>query len=46
MSDIEKLRDQIDKITLEIMRLLKARVDLAKEIGGIKNNLGLGVTNE
>ena len=46
MSDIEKLRDQIDKITLEIIRLLKARVELVKEIGSIKNNLGLGITNE
>lgn len=46
MSDIDKLRDQIDKITLEIIRLLKARVDLVKEIGSIKNNLGLGITNE
>ncbi|MBI3842278.1 MAG: aminotransferase class I/II-fold pyridoxal phosphate-dependent enzyme [Thaumarchaeota archaeon] len=46
MSDIDKLRDQIDKITLEIIRLLKARVELVKEIGSIKNNLGLGITNE
>ena len=46
MSDIDKLRDQIDKITLEMIRLLKERVEVAKQIGSLKNNLGLGVTNE
>lgn len=46
MSDIDKLRDQIDKITFEMLRLLKNRVDIAKEIGSLKNNLGLGITNE
>ena len=46
MSDIEKLRDKIDKITFDMLRLLKERNDIAKEIGGLKNNLGLGVTNE
>jgi aspartate aminotransferase len=46
MSDINKLRDQIDRITFEILRLLKERNDVAKEIGNLKNNLGIGVTNE
>ena len=46
MSDIDKLRDKIDKITLDILKLLKERNDIAKEIGGLKNNLRLGVTNE
>jgi len=46
MSDIEKLRDKIDKITFDMIRLLKERNDVAKEIGSLKNNLGLGVTNE
>lgn len=46
MSDIEKLRDKIDKITFDMLRLLKDRNDIAKEIGSLKNNLGLGVTNE
>jgi len=46
MSDIDKLRDKIDKITFDMLRLLKERNDTAKEIGGLKNNLGLGVTNE
>ncbi|MHB8602285.1 MAG: aminotransferase class I/II-fold pyridoxal phosphate-dependent enzyme [Nitrosotalea sp.] len=46
MSDINKLRDKIDKITFDILRLLKERNDVAKEIGNLKNNLGIGVTNE
>jgi aspartate aminotransferase len=46
MSDINKLRDKIDKITFDILRLLKERNDSAKEIGNLKSNLGIGVTNE
>src|SRR5256885_8289846 len=46
MSDIEKLRDKINKITFDMIRLLKERNDVAREIGSLKNNLGLGVTNE
>ncbi len=46
MSDINKLRDRIDKITFDILKLLKERNDTAKEIGNLKNNLGIGVTNE
>ncbi|MGI0009294.1 MAG: aminotransferase class I/II-fold pyridoxal phosphate-dependent enzyme [Nitrosopumilaceae archaeon] len=46
MSDIDKLRDQMDKITLEMIRLLKERVEISKEIGNIKNNLHLSITNE
>ena len=46
MSDIDKLRDKIDKITFDIIKLLKERNDIAKEIGSLKDNLRLGVTNE
>jgi len=46
MSDIEKLRDKINKITFDMIRLLKERNDVAREIGSLKNNLGLAVTNE
>jgi aspartate aminotransferase len=46
MSDIDKLRDQMDKITLEMIRLLKDRVDISKQIGNLKNNLHLSITNE
>ena len=46
MSDIDKLRDQMDKITLDMIRLLKERVIISKEIGNIKNNLHLNITSE
>jgi aspartate aminotransferase len=46
MSDINKLRDKIDKITFDILKLLKERNNVAKEIGNLKNNLGIGITNE
>ncbi len=46
MSDIDKLRDKIDKITFDILRLYKERNDIAKEIGSLKNNMGLSITNE
>jgi len=46
MSDINNLRDKIDKITFDILKLLKERNDIAKEIGNLKINLGKGVTDE
>ncbi len=46
MSDIENLRDKMDEITLEMIQLLKKRTDIAKEIGSIKKDLGLSVTDE
>jgi len=46
MSDINKLRDKIDKITFDILKLIKERNEVAKEIGNLKNHLGIGVTNE
>ena len=46
MSDIENLRDKMDEITLEMIQLLKKRTDIAKEIGNIKKDLGLGITDE
>jgi len=46
MSDIDKLRDQMDKITLDMIRLLKERAEISKQIGNLKNNLHLNITNE
>jgi len=46
MSNINNLRDKIDKITFDILKLLKERNDVVKEIGNLKNNLGIGVTDE
>ena len=46
MSEIDKLRDQMDKITLDMIRLLKERIEISKQIGDLKNNLHLNITNE
>ena len=46
MSDINDLRNRMDEVTLEIIKLLKTRTDIAKEIGEIKKNIGKGVTDE
>ena len=46
MSDIEQLRNKMDEVTLEMIRLLKTRTNIAKEIGEIKRSLGKGVTDE
>jgi aspartate aminotransferase len=36
----------MDKITLEMIRLLKDRAEISKQIGSLKNNLHLSITNE
>ena len=46
MSDIEQLRNKMDEVTLEMIRLLKTRTNIAKEIGEIKKSLGKGITDE
>ena len=46
MSDINDLRNQMDEVTLEMIKLLKTRTDIAKEIGEIKKNMGKGITDE
>ena len=46
MSDIDQLRNKIDEITLEMVKLLKNRLDIAKEIGAIKKDHGLNITDE
>ena len=46
MSDIDNLRNKIDEITLEMIKLLNSRIDIAKEIGEIKKNIGKGITDE
>ncbi len=46
MPEINDLRNKMDEITLEMVKLLKTRTDIAKEIGEIKKNLGKGVTDE
>lgn len=46
MENIEQLRNKIDDITLQMLRLLKERTDAARQIGELKKSSGLGVTDE
>ena len=46
MSDIEEHRKKIEEITLEMIKLLKTRTDIAKQIGHAKASLGMTVTDE
>ena len=46
MSDINELRNKMDEITLEMIRLLKTRTEVAKEIGEVKKSIGKGITDE
>jgi aspartate aminotransferase len=46
MSDIEELRNEMEKITADMLKLLKIRTGIAKEIGNLKNEQGLTVTDE
>jgi len=46
MSDIEKLRSEMEKITADMLKLLKTRTDIARKIGNLKNEQGLTVTDE
>ena len=46
MTDIEHLRNQMEEITLEMVKLLKKRTEIAKEIGQVKKSLGISITDE
>lgn len=46
MSDINELRNRMDEVTLEMVKLLKTRTEIAKEIGEVKKNIGKGITDE
>ena len=46
MSDINELRSKMDEITIEMIKMLKERTRIAKEIGEIKKNTGKLVTDE
>jgi len=46
MSDINELRNRMDEVTLEMIKLLKTRTGIAKEIGEVKKNIGKGITDE
>jgi len=46
MADINELRNRMDEITIEMIRMLKTRINISKEIGEIKKNTGKGITDE
>ncbi|MBI5697915.1 MAG: aminotransferase class I/II-fold pyridoxal phosphate-dependent enzyme, partial [Thaumarchaeota archaeon] len=46
MSDIDQLRNKIDDITLQMLRLLNERTSIAKQIGELKKTSGLSVFDE
>ena len=46
MPELDNLRDKMDEITLEMIKLLKKRTEIAKQIGTIKKDLDLNVTDE
>jgi len=46
MSDIEEHRKKIEEVTLEMIKLLKTRTDIAKQIGDAKASLGMTITDE
>ncbi|MFB5647698.1 MAG: aminotransferase class I/II-fold pyridoxal phosphate-dependent enzyme, partial [Candidatus Nitrosomaritimum yanchengensis] len=46
MAEINELRSEMDEITIEMIKMLKTRTDIAKKIGEIKKNIGKGVTDE
>jgi aspartate aminotransferase len=46
MANINELRSKMDEITIEMIKMLKERTGIAKEIGEIKKNTGKVVTDE
>ena len=46
MTELEELRKKIEEITIEMLSLLQTRTEIAKEIGKIKNEQGMSVSNE
>ena len=46
MSNIDQLRNKIDEITIQMLKLLKERTEAAKQIGQLKKSSGLSVHDE
>ena len=46
MTELDNIREKITEITLEMLKLLKTRTDLSKEIGNTKQNLGMSISDE
>ena len=45
-SDLDSLRDEMDTVTLEMVRLLARRLSLARRIGTVKQDLGMTVDDD
>jgi aspartate aminotransferase len=46
MTELEELRKRIGEITIEMLLLLKTRTEIAQQIGKIKREKGMSVSNE
>ena len=46
MTELEELRKRIEEITIEMLSLLKTRTEIAHDIGKIKNQQGMSISNE
>ena len=46
MTELEELRKRIGEITIEMLLLLKTRTEIAQQIGKIKSEKGMSVSNE
>ena len=46
MTELEELRNKIEEITVQMLSLLKTRTEIVQEIGKIKNEQGMSVSNE
>lgn len=46
MSEINELRKKMDEITIEMIKMLKKRTEIARKIGEIKKNTGKVITDE
>ncbi|MBC8250062.1 MAG: aminotransferase class I/II-fold pyridoxal phosphate-dependent enzyme [Candidatus Nitrosopelagicus sp.] len=46
MTELEELRKRIEKITIEMLSLLKTRTEIAQAIGKIKKKEGMSISNE
>ncbi len=46
MPDIESLRNKMDQITLDLVKLLKDRTEIARAIGILKKDIGKSVTDQ
>ncbi|MEM4250200.1 MAG: aminotransferase class I/II-fold pyridoxal phosphate-dependent enzyme, partial [Candidatus Nitrosotenuis sp.] len=46
MSNIDQLRNKIDEITLQMIKLLKERTEISKQIGELKKSSGRGIFDE